>query len=231
MKLLEDKKLLQRWRFALEAGANIVVMRHAPKSGSDNSDLSDEGARLATEYSTVLQRLGELIPSDIKFVATTKERTRQTIQLLFPRLATPERLGFVLDLDTPPITEEHQQMTLDAHRKFGHQRHYLVTHTYYFLEKLGYLDSSCLHTTVAERMVRGFKNLNSLSRSVIYCGHSPSIEVGLERLLGIPILELGGFLNPLDSIHLKATEDQIELVCRINPIVDYVDAESQTFYS
>ena len=230
MKLLEDQKLLQRWRFALEAGVNIVVMRHAPKSGNDNSDISDGGMRLITEYAIILQKLGDLIPTNTTFVTTTKERTKQTIQLLFPYLATPDRLSFVSDLDTPPITEEHQQLTLDAHRKIGHHRNYFVTHTYYFLEKLGYEDDSCLHTAVAERMVRGFKHLGSLSQMVVYCGHSPSIEVGLEHLLGISILELGGFLNPLDSIHLRSVAGRLEFVCRINPIVGYVDAESQTFY-
>ncbi len=79
-------------------------------------------------------------------------------------------------------------------------------------------------------MEKGIKTLFDYKRLLIYCGHSPQIEVGCERLLNISLAELGGFLNPLDSIHLRKNGEKIDFVARINPIVGYVDLEGEAFY-
>ncbi|MFH1661570.1 MAG: hypothetical protein ABIA02_00515, partial [Candidatus Falkowbacteria bacterium] len=91
-------------------------------------------------------------------------------------------------------------------------------------------DEEYLHGIVAERMAKGIKKLFEHDKLAIYCGHSPSIEVGCQSLLGLSLSEFGGFLNPLDSIHLRMNECEIEFVARVNPIIGYQDLESETYY-
>ena len=135
------------------------------------------------------------------------------------------------DLRVNKVTPFVQDQVDKLHKAVGCFRGYYGNHTYYFLEKLGgRFDEENIHTVVAERMAKGIAQLFDFGKIVIYCGHSPSIEVGVEKLLGINLSELGGFLNPLDSIHLRMKKDNIEWVARVNPIIDYVDLESETYF-
>jgi hypothetical protein len=110
---------------------------------------------------------------------------------------------------------------------------YCPNHTYYFLKRLGGSFQNCEDMeAIANRMAKGTKLLfGENSHPILYCGHSPAIEAGVAKLLKISISELGGFLKPLDSFHLRMFESgKVELVTRINPIVDYVDLEAESYY-
>ncbi len=228
MYLKEDQKLLEIWNYALDQGANVVLMRHAPKAGSNLSDLSEEGEQLAKQYGRIL------IPEDsLKkaiFVRTEKSRTTATLQAVFP-FSDPAAYLRPGNLISPNVSPSVQEQVDRLYVQAGHWREYYLNHTYYFLENLeGRFDKENLHTVVAERMSKGIRELFEHNQLVIYCGHSPSIEVGCEHLLGVSLSELGGFLNPLDSVHLRKTEEKIDFVARINPIIGYVDLESESYY-
>lgn len=234
MRLANPSKLLKLWQRARDQKANVVLMRHAPKSDSDNSELSEEGKRLAVEY-------GHILRADIYFwqkyprlIGTSKNRTAGTLKLMFP-LSNPLDYPYLADLDVNKVSPDVQRQCDELHEKIGRFRGYYLNHTYYFLEKLGgRFDEENPHTVVAERMARGIRSLLDSGLPTIYCGHSPAIEVGVMKLLGLSLSELGGFLNPLDSIHLKINElnnRKAEWVVRINPIADYVDLESETYFS
>lgn len=229
MRLQKSEKLLMLWHRAFFMGANVILMRHAPKAGSDDSDLSNEGEYLAIQYCEVLrQAFAKNMP--ILF-CTAKTRTQRTLKLLFPftNMSTYRQLS---DLRVNKVTLFVQKQVNSLHKTVGCFRGYYMNHTYYFLEELGgKFDEENIHTDIAERMVRGIKSLFNLKQTVIYCGHSPAIEVGCEKLLGMSLSELGGFLNPLDSIHLRMmTGGKVELISRINPIVDYIDLESENYF-
>lgn len=232
MQLLEKQKLLEMWNYSLDQGANVVLMRHAPKSGSNESGLSEQGIRLTKAYGEVLARAANL--RNPQLLCTSKKRTTDTLYYLFPSF--PARTHTITtDLEVNAISPLVEKQFPHIHVAIGHFRRYYLNHTYYFLEKLGGTfgdpsDEANLHTVIAERMARGIKSLFDFNKTVVYCGHSPSIEVGLEKLLGLSLSELGGFLNPLDSIHLRKYGNQIQWVARINPIVGYVDLESETYF-
>ncbi len=230
MRLRNFGKLQSLWADALNKGANVILMRHAPKAGSDNSDLSEEGRRLAIRYGNIL-RLA--ISGGFTLACTSKDRTARTLKYMFP--FSDESIYLKpLCLEVNKVSPFVQAQADDLHRKIGRFRSYLPNHTYYFLEKLpGEFGEKSLHTIVSERMAAGIKNLFDIAHvanAIIYCGHSPAIEVGCEKLLRLSLSELGGFLNPLDSIHLKMVDGKIEWVARINPIVDYVDLENETYF-
>lgn len=230
MHLVSENKLFELWEHAFNMGANVILMRHAPKSGSDNSDLSEEGGLLAMRYGGVLHRCPEIAKNIPLLFCTAKIRTQRTLNLLFPS-SNQSAYRQAHDLIVNKVTPFVQDQVNKIHKTVGRFRGYYGNHTYYFLEKLGgEFDEENIHTVVAERMAKGIKSLFDLGRLVIYCGHSPSIEVGCEKLLNVTLSELGGFLNPLDSIHLKLVNSRIEWVARINPIVDYVDLENETYF-
>lgn len=230
MYLASENKLLELWKYSFAMKANVILMRHAPKSGSDESGLSEEGGSLAMRYGNVLRQCSELAENAPILFCTAKVRTQHTLNLLFPSF-NPSDYRQTSDLRVNKVTPFVQDQTNEIHKTVGCFRGYYGNHTYYFLEKLGgRFDEENIHTEVAERMAKGIKSLFSLGQLVIYCGHSPGIEVGLKKLLGITLSELGGFLNPLDSMHLRMTDDKVEWVARINPIVDYVDLENETYF-
>ncbi len=231
MYLKEAHKLWEIWNYALNQDANVVLMRHAPKAGSNLSDLSEEGKRLAERYGRMLISLdAEGFFKKAIFVHTEKSRTTATLQAVFP-FSDPAVYLQPSDLVSPAVSPFVQNQVDRLHVQLGHRRGYYLNHTYYFLENLGGgFDAENLHTVVAERMSKGIRELFEYDQLVIYCGHSPSIEVGCEHLLGISLQELGGFLNPLDSIHLRKTGEKIDFVARINPVIGYVDLESENYY-
>ena len=229
MHLAAPGRILKIWKYAIEQGANVVLMRHAPKAGSNESGLSEEGRRLAIRYGNILR----LDPIDGGLlVCTTKDRTMYTLKYMFP---FSDESAYLRPryLEVNKVSPFVQDQVNCLHKEIGRFRGYYLNHTYYFLEKLGgRFDEENIHTVVAQRMVKGIKQLFEFASSsiVIYCGHSPSIEVGCERLLGLTLSELGGFLNPLDSIHLRVKENKVEWIARVNPIVGYVDLESETYF-
>src|SRR3989344_7435543 len=81
MQLQKYGKLLALWKYALNEGANVILMRHAPKAGSDDSDLSEEGRRLATQYGNIL-RLAPFVGATL--ACTNKDRTARTLKCMFP---------------------------------------------------------------------------------------------------------------------------------------------------
>jgi phosphohistidine phosphatase SixA len=84
MRLDNPKKLSKLWRHAFDNGANIILMRHAPKSGSDGSNLSDEGKKLASQYGNILRSLPLVRGSKpLILYCTTKRRTEETLELIF----------------------------------------------------------------------------------------------------------------------------------------------------
>ncbi|MFC1756645.1 hypothetical protein ACFLZC_00585 [Patescibacteria group bacterium] len=223
---MNERRLVGLWRHFFKKEASVVLMRHAPKYGSDSSGLSKEGRLFAQKYGCVLARANYL--KDITFVDTDKQRTTDTLNLMFNISGGAMRFN---DLNSPRISSFVQRQVEDLHMKVGRFRNYFLNHTYYFLERLGgEYDAEHLHKVVALRMATGIIKLFEFEQNlVVYCGHSPSIEVGCEKLLGKNLSEIGGFLNPLDSIHLKKTNNQIEFVGRINPILGYVDLESENY--
>lgn len=231
MRLAETRKLVQLWRYANKQGSNVVLMRHAPKAGSEGSDLSKNGKRLAAKYGDIIALAHDVERDDkpVVFVCTSKKRTRQTLKLLFTS-SHPKTYLHPPDLDTVNITPFIQDQVNAFHKTTGRWRGYYLNHTYYFLEQLGGKFDAENHAAIGTRIAWGIRSLFLFDRTVVYCGHSPAIETGLEKLLGKSLAELGGFLNPLDSIHLRISEDTIEWVARINPIVDYVDLESETYF-
>lgn len=230
MRLADPGKLLELWQYALDQKANVVLMRHAPKSGSDNSGLSEEGESLAIEYGHILRAGADLWRENPRLIGTSKNRTARTLKLMFP-LSDPLHYPYLADLDVNKVSLGVQRQCNELHEKIGRFRGYYLNHTYYFLEKLGgQFDEENPHTVVAKRMVRGIRSLLDSSLPVIYCGHSPSIEIGAMKLLGLSLSKLGGFLNPLDSVHLRMNNGKAEWVARVNPIVDYIDLESETYF-
>lgn len=242
MELRESQKLKELWLKALNCGANTVLIRHGPKSGSNESGLSEEGKYLTKEYSFTLRDVfkGLFMPV---LVCTDKIRTADTLKLLFSQLFSPLSYNFYFRtprLNSPVISQGLQNKVVELHNKYGHFRGYFLNQTYYFFERLGGdfmdYDADESHSEVSRRMAIGinedlsFIRKRSSANSVIYCGHSPAIELGLESLLGISLPELGGFLNPLDSVHLKIDIEKMEFVARINPIVGYRDIESESYY-
>ncbi len=228
MRLQEPSKLLKLWTYALERDANVVLIRHAPKAGGNNSYLSEEGERLAMAYGVIFG--SALKAKQFALSCTSKNRTVQTLKLLFPIFDSTTYL-YPFDLEVNKVTPSVQEQCDKLHMEVGFFRGYYGNHTYYFLEKLGgQFDEENIHTIIAKRMARGIRALFDLKQLVIYCGHSPSIEAGLETLLGLTLSELGGFLNPLDSIHLRLKENKIEWIARINPIADYIDLENEVCF-
>jgi hypothetical protein len=238
MQLQNLDKLLEKWSYAFKNKALVTLMRHAPKSGSNESGLSEEGKRLATEYGKIfrslfepkfdvfLDKFGEFI-----FFRSEKERTAQTLELVFP-WSKPDEYYQCSLLQSNYVSPRVQDQVYELHRKTGHWRGYYLNQTYYFLQELGgsFEEENNIHTKITERMVEGILNLFAIKQPVIYCGHSPAIEAACIRLLGISLSEFGGFLNPLDSIHISQENGKFNLITRINPIVGYVDLESETYY-
>lgn len=229
MKLKPAGQLLAIWHYAVQNGATVVLMRHAPKAGSDQSGLSPAGRRLAKTYGLILKKLKL---SGVVLVGTDRSRTVDTLRLLFPDIA-PDAYISLPQLRAPGVDNQLQKTVNYYHRRIGYPRGYTVSQTYYFLEQLGgsygELDNQ-LHTAITERVMLGIKNLFTHQRLVIHCGHSPPLEAACCRLLGMTLPELGGFFNPLDSLHLRMSGGKIQLVARLNPIVGYVDLESETYY-
>lgn len=223
MHLAAPDRILKIWKYAFEQGANVVLMRHGPKAGSNESDLSEEGRQLAFRYGNILRLAPFASPT---LACTSKDRTMYTLKYMFP---FSDELAYLRPqyLEVNKVLSFVQNIVNYFHKRVGRFKGYLPNHTYYFFDKEN------LHTIVAERMVRGIEQLfefTNFSNIVIYCGHSPAIEVGLEKLLGLTLSELGGFLNPLDSIHLKMKENKVEWVARVNPIVGYIDVENETYF-
>lgn len=232
MQLARAEKLLQIWRYSLDRGTNVILMRHAPKAGSNESDLSAEGVALTKSYSCILDSIWPDLRA-ARFLCTSKSRTSHTLRELFPRaLGNFEILS---DLDANTITSEIEKRGPQLHTEVGRWRGLTVSQTYYFLTDWQEFDWRLdLHGEslgeVAQRMTEVILSLADC-KLTIYCGHSPQIEVACEKLLDVSLLELGGFLNPLDSLHLKITSETKELVARVNPIVGYVDLESETYFT
>lgn len=233
MYLQKSANILKTWLYAIENGANLVLMRHGPKSGSNESGLSKSGRKITFHYGHIINSLQNAWFSQALIGHTEKPRTRETVQLLFPEL-DQDRFQIVPDFNSPPISEELQRKVDQLHLNVGRWRGYYVNHTYCFLRNL---DNSLalispeedLHGTITEHAARSIMELLHLNRPVIFCGHSPSLELGIVRILGIDLSKLGGFLNPLDSIHLKLSSGQPDWIARINPIRDYIDAESENY--
>lgn len=230
MRLKNFGKLLSLWKYAIEQGSNVVLMRHAPKAGSDDSGLSEEGRRLAIWYGSIV-RFAPL--REMTLACTNKDRTVKTLKHMFP--FSDEAIYLRPEcLEANNILSFVQDQVNEFHKEIGRFKGYLPNHSYYFLQKMDIsYNQDDLHNVIAGRMARGIGELFEIANStniVIYCGHSPAIEVGLEELLGLSLSELGGFLNPLDSVHLRMREGKIECVARINPIVDYVDLENESYF-
>ena len=231
MRLKDSNKLLEIWKYALNQGANVALMRHAPKAGGNESILSAEGERLAKEYRTVLNSVFDLDGNvEPVLLCTSKIRTGRTLQIIFPGI-DPKTFVCKTDLDANRISEAVERQVVEIHKKVGHWRGFALNQTYHFLDKFGGKDEEeFLHTTTAERMSREIKDLLVSGKTAVYCGHSPQIEAAAEKILGVNVSEFGGFLRPLDSLHLKINGGRAELVARVNPIVDYEDAEADTFF-
>ncbi len=228
MRLKKLSELFRTWSYASDImDANVVLMRHGPRLATNDGDLSEEGEVLIRQYGKILAAIARL--ENALLACTAKKRTFDTLKLLFP-FSSSEEYHRLPELDDNNVSKFVQKQVDELHIRIGRWRGYYMTHSYYFLEALGGVDSSGLHNMVAEKMKRRIENLFSFNKPVIYCGHSPQIEVGCERLLNISLAELGGFLNPLDSIHLRKNGEKIDFVARINPIVGYVDLEGEAFY-
>lgn len=218
MYLQKSDNILLVWEHAIENGANLVLMRHGPKSGSNKSGLSSEGKEITKKYGEVLKHLGQEWINQAMLGHTEKERTKDTVQLLFPEQY--KRINFIMsDLYSPYISDGLQDEINKWHMEVGRWRGYALNQTYCFLGKINDMD----------RIGAGIKKLLNLNIPIIFCGHSPSLELGVAQVLNIELAELGGFLNPLDSIHLKLDPDSGHpiWIARINPIRDYIDLESE----
>lgn len=228
MHLKEASKILEVWEYALKERANIIVMRHGPKAGSDQSDLSEEGLKLTEEYGKILMNLGTALDGTI-LVATSKSRTTATLKAMLPD-SEPDKYLRPPELDTVIVTLETQRDTDDFHAELGHWRGYTVSQTYFYLQRYTGGDDGRLHSEVIPRVAKGIKKLFDYARPVIYCGHSPQSEAAVAKLTGIDLTELGWFLNPLSSLHLRMQNGKIGFVARINPIIGYIDLESEIYY-
>lgn len=232
MNLRDTNKLLTLWQHALENKANLILMRHGPKLGSNESGLSLEGIRLSQDYAHILETVFQ--KKKMELIHTDKARTRDTLICLFPhRFVGCEQTQLCPeDMLSNIVTPSLQDQCNKLHREIGHPRSYFVNHTYYFMEQWGAKFDCENLKVIGERMAKGIQLLASTNAPVtIYCGHSPAIEVGCEALLNISLSELGGFLNPLDSIHLNVRSDgSVHFVARVNPIIGYRDIESETYF-
>lgn len=232
MELRKADQLLQMWQRALNQGENLVLMRHGPKSGSNESGLSKQGEKLTSQYAGVLEPLWLKWLSSATLIRTSKARTKETLKLLFPK-SSQSVYKFLPGLDSPPVSDELQQQANQLHTAIGRWRGYFLNHTYYFLEELGGkypVAEENLRTLIAEKAASGIRTLLEEDRLTVFCGHSPSLEAGIIKVLGISLSELGGFLNPLDSIHLVMNSGRVKWVVRINPIRGYIDLESETYF-
>lgn len=235
MNLIDGWKLKQRWRNALLNKSNIVFMRHGPKDGSDGG-LTAEGEALVRQYGEIIRdTVGQ---TKLGLVHTDKPRTVKTLELMFPDLAAKHYYHFS-EFNSPPVSDWLQNEVYRVHRLRGHDLGYLPQHTHYFLRQLGGKYDEQDPFRLAE-MISGFQKIAALVNSyglVIFCGHSPSIEVFSENACHKSLSELGHFLNPLDSLHFKCESQpgiqpiNLALIARINPIAGYVDAEEEAFYN
>lgn len=233
MYLQKSSNLLKVWEYAIANNADVVLMRHGPKSGSNESDLSEEGVKIVKEYGEVLSQLNFWWFYNILVGHTDKKRTQETIELLFPKL---DHRNFVVcpDLNSPPISKELQDKINELHLSIGHWRGYSLNETYALFDRLSINFTIEMAEDLwgfnASKVADGIEELFKLNRPVIFCGHSPNLELGIIRILDIDLTELGGFLKPLDSVHLKLDSDRKPVwVARINPIRDYIDAEREYF--
>ncbi|MBP9822366.1 MAG: hypothetical protein KBC81_02920 [Candidatus Pacebacteria bacterium] len=236
MRLGREDHIAKQWRYSNNSvnGVNVILMRHGPKSGSNNSGLSDPGAMITQQYGRLLCReFGVVWAASNGMYHTEKRRTRDTLSLMFPFL-NQENFGTMALLNSQAISAGLQEQVNRLHLERGRWLGYYLNHTYCLLESLGGVfpaDSpeDCL-PFIADEAARGIKQLGSVEDNgkILFCGHSPKIELGVAKLLGVSILELGGFLNPLDSIHLRIVDGHATWVSRINPIVGYIDAESES---
>ena len=228
MHLKEPSKLLEVWRYALGEGASIILMRHGPKAGSDQSGLSEAGQKLTQEYGGVLRNLGGVFDKML-LAATSKDRTIETLKLMFPE-SDPGQYLKPPELDTIRVTPEAQRSCDDLHARLGHWRGYTVSQTFYYLQKYTGSDDTGLHGEVKKRIVDGIRKLLAYQQPVIYCGHSPQTEAAVAELTGLDLAELGWFLDPLSSIHLRMRGGTIEFIARVNPIIGYIDLEAEAYY-
>lgn len=228
MRLGKPGYLTRVWEHALNQEANLVLMRHAPKSGGDQSGLSAEGEILAVKYGKILRsRFPDL--KNAALACTSKERTQNTLKLMFPK-SNPEKYLKPADLEVNKVSPHVQNQVDELNKKIGCWLGYTSQMTYCFLEELGgHFDEENLHTVVVPRMIKGINALLEKGSLVIYCGHSPAIELVMAEILQKSIAEIGGFLNPLDSFHLQNRGGKIELVARVNPIINYMDARARRF--
>lgn len=232
MKLRNPRHILKIWQYAIEQGANVVLMRHGPKSGSNDSGLSEQGKVIVQQYGGVLKSLGSVWLNHALLYHTEKPRTLETLCLLFPE-SNPTLYHTLPKLNSQLISAGLQEQVNRFHLLKGRWLGYYLNHTYCLLESLGGTfpaDSpeECLDH-IATEAADGVKELLALNRQVLFCGHSPKLELGTAELLGRNMLELGGFLNPLDSFHLRFNHGRAKLVVRVNPILDYVDLESEGY--
>ncbi len=231
MHLASREKLIHQWKHALAQGPQLIAMRHAPKAGGNASGLSADGKKLAHEYGSMLAELWDGSLRQAWLVPTEKQRTLDTLQTVFPH-SNPQDYGCDPRLDSPQATEQMQAEVNARHLSVGRWRGYALSHTYYFLESLGGKpDGENLHEDVAERVAFGLRGFMDRGSLVVHCGHSPSLEAACRLLLNLPLEAIGGFLDPLDSIHLQfdPPRDRIRLIARINPIVGYEDIEADEF--
>lgn len=233
MYLQKTENVLKIWKYAIANGANVVMMRHGPKSGSNESNLSEQGKKITTAYGQILGQLGFDWFNQALIGHTEKMRTRETVELLFPDL---DSRNFIRcsKFNSPLMSEELQRVVNRLHFSVGRWRGYSLNETYALLERINgnftIEMEEDLWRVNASKVAEGIDGLFKLNCPVIFCGHSPNLEIGIIQVLRTDLIELGGFLKPLDSIHLKLGSDGKPVwVARVNPIRDYIDPESEYF--
>ncbi len=235
MALQKFQKLMTLWDYSLGKGTNVILMRHAPAT-ADGGALSQAGKRIATEYQRNILHRVAFGDRKIKLFCADKVATRDTLKILFP-FSNPSDYRQPENLNND-ASDSFRKLASDCHRHLGRFCGYGVNHTYYLHYRTIFQ---------AERLAKGIVEMAPMCRENIiniYCGQSPAIEIGLENVLGISMPQaLGGLLSPLDSIHLKIIPDALvssrlkivpggerSFIARINPIVGYIDNESEAFF-
>lgn len=231
--LQKSGSLLKMWRYAIASGANVVLMRHGPKSGSNDSNLSEQGIEITREYGEVISQLNWGWFQRILVGHTEKKRTIDTVELLFPKLNFSRFVTYP-KLNSPPVSKELQEAVNKLHLKTGRWRGYSLNETYGLFNRLSGSFTVDMEEDLwdinANKVAEGIGELFGLNQPVIFCGHSPNLELGIVKILDIDLAELGGFLKPLDSVHLKLDSNGKPVwVARINPIRDYIDLEAEHY--
>lgn len=187
---MSNQKILEIWKRNLSESA-LIIIRHSLKivsKISTDEDLSPEGVKACQDYHEVILNI---LPLEAMYYDTSKIRTTTTLSLIFEL----NRIYRLSELEFPKTDRRDKDEVTRVMKEKGLEGKLSRNEVSLRIEELGGKRYSEPFTQIKDRMIKGFRTLASLSKLAIYCGHSPSIELGLN-------IEKEKLLEPLETIFL-----------------------------